>query len=289
MLSSKSILAPERIAKLSSALFAMSLLLLSPWYYSYGVTYSLKINELEYNPKGSVANNQWIELYNGGQDLLDIGGWMVKSTRLGKTFAIHHGFVILPNDYLVIPFNSVMFGLENESMVLLTPDSVEVDRTSLLSDTADDDRTWQRFPNGIDTDTPGDWAFRNSTFSASNRFAEVRQNFTLSTPIFVDQQGNKLEAFRAGQMAGIKSEIINQFTEERTFAYIVKITDDGGLTVFISWIEDLTVLPNRTIKPTVFWLAEERGNFLVQIFVWRSLNFPEILTPTQSGLLRIAG
>lgn len=289
MVCSRSISTSRRLAKLSFVLLITSSFLVAAHYQSYSVTYPLKINEVEYNPPGPVSNNQWIELYNGGENIVKIGGWLVKSTKLGKTFSIPAGFVILRNDYLVIPFNSVMFGLENESLVLLTPDSVEVDRTPLLSDTADDDRTWQRFPNGIDTDTPGDWAFKNSTFSDSNRFAEVRQNFTLSTPIFVDQQGNKLEAFRAGQMAGIKSEIVNQFAEERTFTYIVKITDDDGLTVFISWIEDLTVLPNRTMKPTVFWLAEERGNFLVQVFVWRSLNFPEILAPTQSGLLRIAG
>ena len=289
MLYSKSILRSRRAAKLSFVLFAISLFLLAPYPQSYGVNYQLKINEVEYNPPGPVAHNQWIELYNEGKDLLNVGGWLVKSTKLGKTFLIPHGFVVLPNDYLVIPFNSVMFSLENESVVLLTRDSVEVDRTPTLSDTADDDETWQRFPNGVDTDTPTDWAFRNSAHATSNGFPVVRQNFTLSTPIFVDQQENKVGAFIAGQMAGIKSEIVNLFGEERTFAYIVKISNEEGFPVFISWVEDLVILPKRTIKPAIFWFAEERGNFLVEVFVWRSLNIPEVLTPAQSGLLRVAG
>jgi hypothetical protein len=258
--------------------------LLSLPIFSFAATQVLKVNEIEFNPGGPVRNNQWIELINTSQDLVNIGGWFIKSTNLQKTFKIPDGFVILPNDYLVVPFNDVMFNTESESVVLLTPDSVEVDRTQLFSDTADDDRTWQRFPNAGE-----EWAFRNSTHGATNGFPVVRQNFTLSSPIFVDQQGNKLEAFTAGQMAGIKCEIVNQSTQERTFSYIVKISDENGFPVFLSWVEDLTVLPNRTLKPSIFLLAEERGNFLVEVFVWRSLNIPEVLTPAQSALLRVAG
>jgi hypothetical protein len=267
----------------------ISIIVNAPIFEAFSVTETVKINEMEYNPPGPASDNQWIEIYNMEQDLLDVGGWLVKSTKLGKTFTIPAGFVILPNDYLVIPFHSTMFALEHESAVLLTQDAVEVDRTPDLSDTGDDDNTWQRFPNGVDTGALLDWAFRNSTHGISNGFPVPKQNFTLSIPIFVDQQGNKVESFTSGQMAGVKAEIVNQFAQERTFAYIVKITNEEGFPVFISWVEDLAILPNRTIKPTIFWYAEERGNFLVEIFVWRSLNIPEVLTPAQSGLLRIAG
>jgi hypothetical protein len=279
---------PVKLYKLFSVMLIFVLTSV-PVFEAYSAAQIIRINEVEYNPQGSDDGNQWIELYNTDINLLNVGGWLVKSTKGGRTFSIPEGFVILPNDYLVIPFNSVMFGTENESVVLLTSDSVEVDRTPLLSDTSDDALTWQRFPNGIDTDTPADWALRNSTHGATNGFPVVRQNFTLSVPIFVDAQGNKLESFTAGQMAGVKSEIVNQFSEERTFAYIVQIKDEQGFTVFMSWVEDLVILPKRTLKPAIFWFAEERGNFLVEVFIWRSLNIPEVLTPAQSGLLRIAG
>ena len=249
----------------------------------------IRVNEFEFNPPGPISENQWIELYNPGETLLDLSGWLIKSTGLGKTVSIPGGFVIEPNNYVVIPFRSVPFDTENESIVLLTPDAVDVDRTPTLSDLEDDDRTWQRFPNGIDTDTPADWSFRNSTFRLPNGAPMVKPNFTLSDPIFIDQQGNKVSSFIAGQMAGVKSEIVNKFADERTFAYIIQIKDEEGFPVSIGWIEDITVLPNRTIKPAIFWLAETRGEFLVQVFVWRSLNVPEPLTPVKIGLLRVAG
>jgi hypothetical protein len=270
-------------------IFAVSLFILAPYYGTYGVSRTIIINEVEYNPTGPVANKQWIELYNEGQKFFDLSGWLVKSTKLGKTYKIPDGYVIMPNDYLVIPFNSVMFAVEHESVVLLTQDSVEVDRTPELSDIGDDDQSWQRFPNGIDTDTPLDWAFRSSAHSGSNGFPVAKQNFTLSAPAFVDQEANNVEAITAGKMVGLKSEIVNEHADERTFVYIVRIKNEEGFTVFISWIEDLTLLPNRIVKPTMFWLAEDRGNFVVETFVWRSLNIPQPLSPPQLGLLRVAG
>jgi hypothetical protein len=271
------------------SILLISILVSLPVFDAYSAARLVRINEVEYNPIGPDDGNQWLELYNQEQNLLDVGGWLIKSTKLGKTYSIPAGFVILPNDYLVIPFSSTMFALGSESVVLLTPDSVEVDRTPEFDDAVDDDLTWQRFPNGVDTDTPADWAFKNSTHGASNGFPVIRQNFTLSTPIFVDMEGNKVGSVTAGQMAGVKSEIINQYNTERTFAYIVQISDENGFTVFLSWVEDLTVLPNRTIKPAVFWLAEEQGNFLVEVFVWRSLAIPDPLVSPESDVLRIAG
>ena len=271
------------------SIILISILVSMPVFDAYSAAQLLKINEVEYNPPGPDDGNQWLELYNQEQNLLDLSGWLIKSTKNGRTFSVPDGFVILPNDYLVIPFGSTMFDLGSESAVLLTSDSVEVDRTPELNDAADDDLTWQRFPNGIDTDTPADWQFRNSTHGASNGFPVQRQNFTLSTPIFVDVKGDKVASVTAGQMAGVKSEIINQFSTERTFAYIVMISDEDGFTVFLSWVEDLIILPNRTLKPAVFWLAEEQGNYLVEVFVWRSMAIPDPLVSPESDVLRVAG
>ncbi|MFQ5969382.1 MAG: lamin tail domain-containing protein [Nitrososphaerales archaeon] len=266
-----------------------SVLIVMPLLESYAVTYLIKINEVEFNPRGPVDDSQWVEIYNSGDGLFDLGGWLIKGATSGRTIPIADGFVIEANNYLIVPLPSVSLDIENESVVLLNPDSVEADRTPLLSDTADDDQTWQRFPNGIDSDRPIDWSFRNSTFSATNGFPVVKPKFTLSDPIFIDDHGNKVSAFVAGQMAGVKSEIINKFDDEQTFAYIIQIKDEEGFPVFISWIEDITVLPSRAIKPAVFWLVEIRGEFQVQVFVWRSLNNPEPLTPIKVGLLRVAG
>jgi hypothetical protein len=264
-------------------------MILLPYQQSYARIGVVKINEIEANPPGPVTGNQWIELYNMSNEMLDISDWLIKSTRLSKTYVIPSGFIILPNDYTVIPVHHVMFGLESESVVLLTPDSAEVDRTPLLSDTYDDDRTWQRFPNGVDTNTEVDWAFTNSTHGRSNGLPVAKPDFMMSPLLFVDYQGNAIQSFTTGKMAGIRSEILNESAEDKTFVYIVKITDENGDTIFLTWVQDLIVPHNRVVQPTVFWPISIKGNFQVETFVWRSLTLPEPLVPQQSGLLRVAG
>ncbi|MEM2759261.1 MAG: lamin tail domain-containing protein [Nitrososphaerales archaeon] len=271
------------------SILLISILIGVPFMHAYSQVALLKINEIELNPAGAIAGNQWIELYNPSNTLLDLSGFLIKSTKLGRTIPIPSGFVIEPNGYLVIPFQTRVFDEKGESIVLLTPDSVEITRTPILADEFDDDRTWQRFPNAIDTGNMTDWSFRNSTFGITNGFPVVRPNFTASEPIFVDQQGNKVGSFLQGQMAGIRTEIINKFTDERTFAYIIQVKNEEGFPVFIAWIEDIIIPPNRSLKPTVFFLAENRGEYTVDVFIWRSMTLTDPLTPPTHGLIRVAG
>jgi len=271
-------------------LFLLAIVISIPFMDAYSQAALLKINELELDPPGpQTAGGQWIEIYNPGNTLLDISGFLIKGIKSGRTLAIASGIVIEPNGYLVIPFESRVFEERAESIVLLSPDSVEINRTPTLSDESDDDRTWQRFPNGIDTGNMTDWSFRNATFAVTNGFPVFRPNFTLSNPSFVDSQGNRVDSFVAGQMVGVQAEIINRFADERTFAYIVQVKDEEGIPIFIAWVENLVLLPNRTIKPTIFFLAEARGEFTVDVFIWRSMTLPDPLTPPTHGLIRVAG
>lgn len=271
------------------SILLISILIGVPFMQAFSQVTLLKINELEFNPQGSVAGNQWIELYNPGNTLLDISSFLLKSAKLGRTIPVPSGFVIEPKGFLVIPFDSRVFDEKGDSIVLLTADSVEISRTPTLSDEANDDLTWQRFPNGIDTSTMTDWSFRNSTFGVTNGFPVARPNFTSSDPIFVDQQGNKVASFVQGQMVGVKTEIINKFTDERSFAYIVQIKNDQGFPVFLAWVEDIIILPNKSIKPTLFFLADAKGEYTVDVFVWRSMTLTDPLAPPTHGLVRVAG
>ena len=271
------------------SIFAISILISVPFMQTYSQVALLKINEVELNPLGTIDGHQWIELYNSGNVLLDLSGFLMKGTQLGRTVAVPPGLVIEPNSYLVIPLQIRVFNEESESIVLLTPDSVEINRTPIFFDLLDDDRTWQRFPNGIDTGNMTDWDLRNSTFGLTNGFPVAKPKFTLSDPLFIDQQGHKVETFVEGQIVGIKSEIVNRFENERSFAYIIQIKEEEGFPVFISWVEDIIILPNRSITPSIFFFVENKGEYSVDIFVWRSMALADPLTPPKHGLVRVAG
>lgn len=271
------------------SILAVSVLISVPFMHAYSQVTMLKVNELEMNPPGPIAGNQWIEIYNPTDVLIDLSGFLIKSTQLQRTHQVSQGIVVEPNGYVIIRFHDRFFNENGDAALLLTRDSVEIDRTPIFSDMENDDRTWQRFPNAIDTGDISDWAFRNATFGISNGFPAQRPNFTLSDPIPIDQDGNRVGSFVQGQMVGVRSEIVNLFDDERSFAYIIQVKDGDGYPLFIGWVEDLIILPNKMLKPSIFFNAESSGEYTVDVFVWRSMAIAEPLTPPKHGIIRIAG
>ncbi|NMJ87288.1 MAG: lamin tail domain-containing protein [Thaumarchaeota archaeon] len=271
------------------SILIISILISVPFMQAYSQFPSLKINEMEFNPPGKISGNQWIEIYNPSNFLLDISNFLIKSVELGRSIQVSSGFVVEPNGYVVIPFQTRVFDEKRDSIVLLTPDSVEIDKTPFLSDEVDDDKTWQRFPNAIDNDNITDWHFRDNTFRITNGFPFAKQKLFLSDPIFIDQQGNNAEVFIKGQIVGVKSEIINNTEQVRSFVYIIQVKNEVGIPLFIGWIEDIKILPNITIKPITFFPAESKGEYTIDVFIWRSITLPDPLTSSKQGWIRVAG
>ena len=128
------------------------------------------INEVELNPPEDDRRSttmEWVELYNPTSNDVNLGGWTLSTTG-GKgthTFTIYGS--IKANGYYVYD-HSRWLDNEDESIILGDASGNEMDKTSLLKDKKNDDRSWQRYPNGIDTDSYSDWKFRSSTKGYSN-------------------------------------------------------------------------------------------------------------------------
>lgn len=122
------------------------------------------INEVEANPAGTDAGNEWVELYNPSLDeTVDLSGWTLESTH-GETrnVTLLDGTTIGPEGHLIIDIPGGQM-IDDQDEVLLLHDSqgLERDRTQVLDDTADDGRTHQRVPDGwgaweLAAGTPGE-------------------------------------------------------------------------------------------------------------------------------------
>jgi len=127
------------------------------------------INEIEQNPAGADYGNEWLELYNPTGSVVDLSGWEMRSTAgMVETYVFPDGTTIDAGGYLVINFGAQFLDNEEESVILLDASDVEVDRTPFRTDTYNDSRSWQRVPNGSDTESDSDWAFREETLGFSN-------------------------------------------------------------------------------------------------------------------------
>ena len=129
----------------------------------------LVINEVEQNPEGIDAGNEWLEIYNPSSKTVDLRNWRIVTTH-GKTMTYtFQSTTIAPGEYLVIQFTSGQFiDNEDERIILFDSSGREIDRTPILTDTRNDQRSWQRKLDGLDTDSRADWIFRNETRGKSN-------------------------------------------------------------------------------------------------------------------------
>jgi hypothetical protein len=128
------------------------------------ITPYLLINEFELNPAGSDYGNEWVELYNPSDHEIPLIGWGLKNND-GDIFPLTGA--IDPGDYLVIIFTGSWLDNSDEG-ITLTYEQEEIDSTPIKMDSHNDERSWQRIPNGQDTDSDDDWLFQTNTMETMN-------------------------------------------------------------------------------------------------------------------------
>jgi len=159
---------------------------------SQSTTAHIVINEVEQNPPGTDAGYEWIELYNPTSNVVDIGGWTVSTTTgVTVTLKIPSGTRITAGGYSVVTYGSQWLDNEDESVILRDSGGNEVDRTPTLSNTNNDGRSWQRYPNGRDTDSSSDWSFRTSTKGVSNGGEAPEPGMDKTPPTTTDNYDGK--------------------------------------------------------------------------------------------------
>ena len=129
---------------------------------------SIVVNEMELNP--SQGGSDWVELFNSGNQSVDISGWTATITDggwVGK-LPVPKGTIIPAKGFYVVEGSS-LWNHNNGGFATLYSDSGEkVDETPYRSDSLDNDFTWGRHPDGYDTNTDGDWGFGYATKGRSN-------------------------------------------------------------------------------------------------------------------------
>ena len=104
------------------------------------------------NPIGPDTGNETTELYNCGDEPVNIGGWVLKNED-GNTYEIPAGTTIDAHGYYL----TTAVQLDNSGgQVFLYHDGEEVDR-SITYTHSTEGKSWQRRTDGLDTDNDGDW------------------------------------------------------------------------------------------------------------------------------------
>jgi endonuclease YncB( thermonuclease family) len=121
-------------------------------------TTSIMINEVELNPQGSDAGQEWIELYNPANVEANISGFEIRTSFKSATVELPEGAEIDANGTYIVELDSQMLSNTAESIVLVDTSGEEIDRTPPFVDKNNDNRTWQRIPDGFN-----EWQFAAGT------------------------------------------------------------------------------------------------------------------------------
>ena len=121
---------------------------------------SITIIEVESNPSGTDAGNEWIKSFNSESDPIDLSGCIVM-TDDGETYTISN-LTLSECSETIISFSSQFLDNQQEILTLIDANQNLVDQTFTIPDTNNDGTTWSvpppicesTIPVEIQPDTP---------------------------------------------------------------------------------------------------------------------------------------
>ena len=130
---------------------------------------SVVVNEIELNPPEGGA--EWIELFNSGNESVDISSWtaiITDGSWKGEFSPVPLGTILPAGGFYVLDGQESWNHTDGGYCTLYSASGEEVDRTALRLDSLGNDFTFGRNPDGYDTNTDGDWGLASATRGATN-------------------------------------------------------------------------------------------------------------------------
>ena len=132
------------------------------------------VNEVELNPRGDDMEEEWIELYNPSAVDINISNFEINPLFQSPTIELPPDAVIEAGETYVIELEGSPLSNTGESLVLANATGDIQDRIPSLVDRNDDDRTWQRVPDGNN-----EWQFLEDTqgdLNAPDTLSRILEN-----------------------------------------------------------------------------------------------------------------
>lgn len=112
------------------------------------------------------------------------------------------------------------------------------------------------------------------------------EKLTNSQITLTDSSGKPLESFQVNNRIQIVGSISNEQLFDQKFVYLVQIKDHDDSVVSLSWMSgELSGYQNLDVSQS--WLPKNSGEFLIESFVWNSLEDQIALSQSMSTIIII--
>jgi hypothetical protein len=180
------------------------------------------VNEVELNPRGDDMEEEWIELYNPSAADINISNFEINPLFQSPTIELPPDAVIEAGETYVIELEGSPLSNTGESLVLANATGDIQDRIPSLVDRSDDDRTWQRVPDGNNEwqfleNTQGDLNAPDTSSTSSSNVENTQDDLnapdTLSRILENVYSGSDVECLgSAGCIEGVATRIVDADT-----------------------------------------------------------------------------
>jgi hypothetical protein len=140
---------------------------------------------------------------------------------------------------------------------------------------------------------PGEWKIRALFADKENEITFAVMEYDTSFDrlvidglILTDSQGNEIDGrdpLNTGQNIQVEGKLISDEEEsEQPFTLIAQIIDNqSGMVVSLKFTVS-TLAAGQTASPSIQWTPEKEGKYVIEVFVWSSLDGPSPLTQKQT-------
>jgi hypothetical protein len=99
----------------------------------------------------------------------------------------------------------------------------------------------------------------------------ITERLTMTETEILGHSGDIIDELGVGETGMIFSKVKNTLDFPQDFAYIVQIKDENSDVISLSWVTG-QVIPSQELGMSVSWIPEESGKYLIERFIWNSIN-----------------
>ena len=103
------------------------------------------------------------------------------------------------------------------------------------------------------------------------------ERLTNSGLFLADNSGNETDSFNSGGQIQIVGNVTNPQDFEQKFVYLFQVKNNANSVVHLSWIQS-QISPMQTLELSQSWVPTNPGNYIVESFVWNSIENPIVLS-----------
>ena len=108
----------------------------------------------------------------------------------------------------------------------------------------------------------------------------------ISSIFLSDGFGNPIVSLSPNTKMQIVGTIENQINYDQEFIYFLQIKNSDGVIVSLSWIQG-KLSPNQILEVSQSWIPTNSENYILETYVWNSLNGSSPLSHSTSTLINI--